>query len=668
MSTSIATLHHDEPLGTPMRVEQRGDKWVVLPETGDEVLGEHDTKEEADAQLAAIEASQKRSEKAAAALGAKVPQGGQVATLPSGRAISDADLRRMFGGVQRFDAGAAAVRTNVWDRGLTFGAGPNGRKEKDGEEVQFTVETFKAFVDNWYSRGGKLPLCLDHQSALGGIVRAPAAGWYDAFSVVHGGAVVYFKALAASAATEPNVAELQLEAKKFATADDPEPSPDGLWGFRCEVTPLGESATEGLRNYKGISPLFVMQGTNEQGEPIGPVMYDWAAVNVQFQAGCELTLSMLPAASKETTVAKPVKMDSGVDPGTNGHKTVRCPACGQDVFTQVDNAQWPPLALVEHTLAGSQTAEKCTGSGKPVWTWFSGAPSGDAANGNHANKDGKNMNETAMKKFGVAEGAKPEDIHGKLSAFAADCQTKMDAAVEKKDGEAMKALAGELDAAAKMGDGGDAAYAHHFAHFGHMAKMAKSMGDLFLEHKGDDKDDEAAAMSALAQKFGLDPKLPRPVLLTALRNVAQPAVDADKLTAKIKAELKAEAEAEAAKKMGVELTERAVSFGMTFASDKEKAEFVAFATASPALAEKTIAQLPGARALSRQTVNGKPIGKPDVNANLAGDDPKQVRQAYARERGVIMKRDKCDLEQANEKLRTEKPELWAQFQAVRGVA
>src|SRR5262245_39824244 len=44
-----------------MRVEQRGDKWVVLPESGDKVLGTHDTKEEALRQLRAIEASKARA-------------------------------------------------------------------------------------------------------------------------------------------------------------------------------------------------------------------------------------------------------------------------------------------------------------------------------------------------------------------------------------------------------------------------------------------------------------------------------------------------------------------------------------------------------------------------------------------------------------------------------
>lgn len=45
-----------------MRVEQRGDSWVVLPESGDKVLGTHKTKADADKQLAAIEASKHKQE------------------------------------------------------------------------------------------------------------------------------------------------------------------------------------------------------------------------------------------------------------------------------------------------------------------------------------------------------------------------------------------------------------------------------------------------------------------------------------------------------------------------------------------------------------------------------------------------------------------------------
>lgn len=292
MTAAPAALHTPAPVKEPaaMGVEQRDGKWVVVAEPGGAVLSEHATEADAAARLGA-------TRPAPAVMSHAISMRGDVvAKLPSGRPIYVGDLRRMMGGVQRFDAGPAGeVPVGIWDRGATFGAGPDGRKEKDGEEVQFTAATFKSFVDNWYSRAGRMPLSRDHQSALGGVVAAPALAWYDAFAVVQGGQVAYFKALASSAAVPPDVAQLAEQVKRLATAENPDPTVDGWWGYRSEVTPLGQSATEGLRNYEGISPLFLMDGTDEQGNRIGPVCFDWSVVNVQFQAGCQ-TFGGAPAA------------------------------------------------------------------------------------------------------------------------------------------------------------------------------------------------------------------------------------------------------------------------------------------------------------------------------------------------------------------------------------
>lgn len=56
-----------------MRIEQRGEKWVVLPESGDKVLGTHDTKADAEKQLAAIEASKHKQEMQTMALIGRCP-------------------------------------------------------------------------------------------------------------------------------------------------------------------------------------------------------------------------------------------------------------------------------------------------------------------------------------------------------------------------------------------------------------------------------------------------------------------------------------------------------------------------------------------------------------------------------------------------------------------
>jgi hypothetical protein len=195
---------------------------------------------------------------------------------------------------QRFDiATDAPVSVGRWDRFATL-----GEKVKNDQQSDFTPENLSAMVGNWYARASRLPMCLDHQSALDGLVRAPAAAFYDALAVVADGRVVEFMALGGSLATSPDVEQLRAQVAKFATAGDLA-SPDGLWGYRCEVTPLGQHPTEGLRNYQGISPLFVMDGTDEQQRSIGPVLFDVAAVNVPFQAGCELTLGRLsPGAAR----------------------------------------------------------------------------------------------------------------------------------------------------------------------------------------------------------------------------------------------------------------------------------------------------------------------------------------------------------------------------------
>src|SRR5262245_8984427 len=89
--------------------------------------------------------------------------------------------RAVYGRLQRFAALAPSepIKTGVWDRFATFGEGAEGLKVKGGDPVNFTPETFAEMARNWYGRGGRLPMCLDHRSALQGLVEAPAAAWYD---------------------------------------------------------------------------------------------------------------------------------------------------------------------------------------------------------------------------------------------------------------------------------------------------------------------------------------------------------------------------------------------------------------------------------------------------------------------------------------------------------
>lgn len=177
------------------------------------------------------------------------------------------------------------IRVGVWDRFTTWGV-----KKKGDSPTEFNEKTLGQMVDNWRRRGGRLAMCQDHKSAAAPLVAAPALAFYDALAIIRDGAVVRFEKLAPSQASDPDVGQMKARVAAFASADNESPEPDGLWGFRCEVTPLGEDPKEGLRNYAGISPMFHPEGKDEQGSSIGYVLYDVAATNTAFQAGCEITL------------------------------------------------------------------------------------------------------------------------------------------------------------------------------------------------------------------------------------------------------------------------------------------------------------------------------------------------------------------------------------------
>ncbi len=252
------------------RIEERAGKWVVIPEDGGTPVAECASRAEAEAKLSATSGSLHHSE-----------------------LVGEKRVPVVFGRMQRFDAAdtEGLVRVGTWDRWATW-----GEKVKDGSETVFDELTLGQMIENWYARAGRCPLCLDHQSTLGGLVRAPAAGYYDAFAIVHEGKVLLYRALAGSTSTSPDPAALAARVQRFATEANPNPVPDGGWAWRCEVTPLGRDPKEGLANYQGLSPFFTPKGEDEKGQPIGYVLFDIAAVNVQFQAGCELTLGVFSGA------------------------------------------------------------------------------------------------------------------------------------------------------------------------------------------------------------------------------------------------------------------------------------------------------------------------------------------------------------------------------------
>lgn len=199
-----------------------------------------------------------------------------------------------------FDASRGSdgiVRAQVWDRGMTF-----GEKVKDGQLSSFSVDTFNQVMTNWLRRGEIISLCYNHQSAY--VAQngqpAPALAKYDAVAMVQGGQVIRFERLHSSTAmAAPSVLELQKRVASLATDLDPIPSPDGLWFFRCEVTPLGQ---ELLPNYSYISPMFTSKGKDELGNEQGYTLIDLAATNTAFQAGCIIAFERdVPTPSTERT-------------------------------------------------------------------------------------------------------------------------------------------------------------------------------------------------------------------------------------------------------------------------------------------------------------------------------------------------------------------------------
>lgn len=266
-----------------MRIEQRGSKWVVLPESGDKVLGTHDTKEGAEAQLRAIEAS-----KAA-----------QHQTNPSTRARSSdytaaqmastdrQNVRRLdMCGRVSFDVDSGGkVRVGVWDRICV-----PGRNVKDDEETIFDARTCGEMVANFARRGDPIMIDWNHQSSFAheNGQPAPALGFYGALASVFGGKVVACEYARGIDQTQPPA---NLE--------------DGLWGLRTAVTPQGHELLPGFRM---LSPTFTPEGVDQQGRSVGYSLLAVAATNTPWQAGTQITFGREPVNGNRGVVPMNPKM------------------------------------------------------------------------------------------------------------------------------------------------------------------------------------------------------------------------------------------------------------------------------------------------------------------------------------------------------------------------
>lgn len=196
------------------------------------------------------------------------------------------------------------VTAGKWDRFATF-----GEKVQDGQEFSFTVETFGQMVQNFarFYSGRRLGMDFEHQAinAAQNGQAAPNLAYYNALAVVAGGKVAKFYAQQPDV-SPPDPAALLIQLReRFPDLD----SADGLWGYRCEVTPLGQQLLPG---YEQISPLFTSDGTDEGGNPIGYHLMNVSAVNVAFQDGTVLNLSRaLAIGDSSLHVPGPLQSDKG---------------------------------------------------------------------------------------------------------------------------------------------------------------------------------------------------------------------------------------------------------------------------------------------------------------------------------------------------------------------
>jgi|JI9StandDraft_1071089.scaffolds.fasta_scaffold04260_5 hypothetical protein len=168
-----------------------------------------------------------------------------------------------------------------WDRFMT-----PGPKVQDGTDFDFSSETFGQIVRNFsrvYSER-RLPLDFRHNAIRDSDLPEQNLAYYDSLASVIGGKVEAFWSQDPSVAA-PNPTELLagLQAK-FPRVT----SCDGLWGRKCEITPMGEAC---LPNMEQLSPLFSKDDQDEAGNPIGYNLLNVSAVGIAFQNGTLLNLS-----------------------------------------------------------------------------------------------------------------------------------------------------------------------------------------------------------------------------------------------------------------------------------------------------------------------------------------------------------------------------------------
>jgi len=191
-------------------------------------------------------------------------------------------LQNTFRGLEPY---AKGLGVGKWDRFMTY-----GRKIQEGIPFDFTPETFCQIVDNFSRVYSMRRLGMDYRhDATQPQKPGPEQNlaYYSGLAVIWDGKVIklwdHFPDR-----VPPDPKQLLLDLQQNFPRNQTIESVGGLWGYKCEVTPLGEQA---LPNCEQLSPLFSKDDHDEYGNPIGYNLLNVSAVGVAFQNGTFINLA-----------------------------------------------------------------------------------------------------------------------------------------------------------------------------------------------------------------------------------------------------------------------------------------------------------------------------------------------------------------------------------------
>lgn len=154
-----------------------------------------------------------------------------------------------------------AIKVGLWDAFAPVW----GIITKFGQSSAFDELTYRQMLDNLRARGLKVYMDNDHKTAgLGwSCDEVPALAYYCSVLVTHGGKLFDRVYLGGCKCSD-------------AVSFDPAAHPEGLFGFRCHVTPVGKQL---LPNYQALSIHFDPDGRDEFDRPVGQSLICVSAVN-----------------------------------------------------------------------------------------------------------------------------------------------------------------------------------------------------------------------------------------------------------------------------------------------------------------------------------------------------------------------------------------------------